>query len=60
MSSSLHVNHRLTNLDALLNDFDFFSAVLPERLELEFMDMNNLDLEMLLPSSLPCDPAACL
>ena len=60
MSSSLHVNRRLTNLDALLNEFDFFSALLPERFELEFMDMSNLDLEALLPSSLPCDPAACL
>jgi hypothetical protein len=36
MSSSLPVNLRLTNLYGLLNDFDFFSAVLPERLELEF------------------------
>jgi hypothetical protein len=58
MDSSLPVNLRRTDSDVLLNDFDFFSAVPPERLELEFV--SNLNFETPLPASLSCDPPACL
>jgi hypothetical protein len=38
MSSSLPLDLRLTDSDALLNDSDFVSAVLLERFELYFVN----------------------